>query len=185
MLVGEVVALTAANLGRDDLADEANTLVGEPLGDLASLVRCFNLVENEIALDYLPLVREETLAPVAGRIYFTRFSRAPVHIRRVTDGEGNALSFALTPDYLFLPADCGRVAVTYAYAPAEKGWREESELTGRVSARLVSFGTACEFCLSKGQFGEAAIWEKRYRDALRSACSFRGKRMRMRPRRWQ
>ncbi len=54
MKVKEVIALAAENLGREDLSSELETLDGAPEGELKSLLRCYNLVENEVALDYFP-----------------------------------------------------------------------------------------------------------------------------------
>ena len=181
--VKEIAALAAANLGREDLQRQAETLAGKPEGELASLLRCYNLVENEIALDYYPLKREESFLPVSGRIAYTRFSRAPVRIISAKDRDGKPLSFTVYADGLELSPPAAQAAVTYAYAPAEKAWEDDSEFSGIISARLLSFGVACEFCLSRGQVSEAALWEKRYRDALRAAGYPRGG-LRVRSRRW-
>lgn len=183
MLVKEIAALAAANLGREDLQRQAETSAGQPAGELASLLRCYNLVENEVALDYYPVKREESFLPVSGRIAFTRFACPPVRIVSAEDGDGKPLSFTVCTEGIELspPASCA--AVTYEYAPAEKGWNDASEFSGKISARLLSFGVACEFCLSRGQFSEAALWEKRYREALRAAGYPRGK-LRVRARRW-
>ncbi len=185
MLVKEVVALAAANMGREDLVNDAETLEGEPSGELASLLRCYNLVENEVALDYFPLKRCERLSAEEGRIPYSSFSMAPVNVIRVENGAGRALAFELFPDHLCLSDGKGEEAiVTYAYSPAEKKWTEESAFSdGAISARLLAFGVAGEFCLSRGQFSEASVWEKRYQDALRAAntpCRRRA----MRSRRW-
>ena len=64
MTVKEVVKLAAENLGRQDLSQmiDAQEEVSE---EVVSLLRCFNLVENEVALDYFP--------PEKGGNVFARF----------------------------------------------------------------------------------------------------------------
>ncbi len=180
MMVKEVVALAAANLGREDLVQAAGSLT-RPSGELISLLRCYNLVENEIALDYLPLKREETLAVTDGRVQYSQFSFAPVDIFSVKRG-GRECAFTLYSDGVTVEGE-GEATVLYAYSPAEKTWEDCGEYDGKVSKRLMSFGVACEFCLSRGQFSEAAVWQKRFQEALRAA-SLRRTRRSVRSRRW-
>lgn len=61
MKVKEVLALAAANLGRDDLVAAIEQMEGDPSAEVQSLLRCYNLAENELALDYLPLTQEEEI----------------------------------------------------------------------------------------------------------------------------
>jgi hypothetical protein len=183
MTVKEVVKLAAEALDREDLSAEADA-AGDLSGELKSLVRCYNLVENEIALDHLPLRSEEILYARADEIPYTDFSRAPVRVLRVRDGAGRDLSFQTFPDRLKLRDPCAQAAVTYSYAPPQKGLGDRSEFSGRVSARMMSLGVACEFCLTNGRYQEAALWEKRFHDALRAASVLRRK-LCIRSRRWQ
>lgn len=183
MKVKEVLALAAANLGREELLKRFADAAGEPTGELASLVRCYNLVENEIALDYFPLKAEESFSPDEdGVIAYSEFRYAPVSVQEaVCDGP---VPFELYPSYLKVGLRRkGPVTVRYTYSPAQKGWEDETAFSERISARLLSLGVASEFCLSRGQFSEAAMWEKRYREALRAANIVR-KKLAVRSRRW-
>ncbi len=181
MLVKEVIMLAAANLGREDLVQSASALT-HPMGELASLLRCYNLVENEIALEYLPLKREDVVHTQTCRLSFLSLSYAPVELISVKDDGGNDLPYTCYPDGIVLNRAC--VAhVYYSYSPAEKKWSDEGSFSGKVSARLLALGVTCEFCLSRGQFSEAAVWQKRYQEALRAAAFRRRKRV-MRSRRW-
>ncbi len=182
MKVKEVVMLAAYNLGREDLAREAS-IVTHPTGELQSLLRCYNLVENEIALDYLPLKREDKVQISEGKGYYTALSCPPVELLSVKTAGGEKVNFTVYSAYFTVDRDEGELTVEYCYTPAEKGWQEESALGGKISARLLALGVTSEFCLSRGQFSEAAIWQKRYQEALRAA-SFRRARRRMRSRRW-
>lgn len=182
MKVKEVIALAAANLGREDLAQAVDTYT-QPTGELLSLLRCYNLVENEVALDYFPLRKEEVLAVADGCISYRAFSSAPVDIIKITCGGEEGIAFELFPDHLKIAGEYAQVRVLYAYAPDEKQWSDDGAFTDRISARLLSYGVTCEFCLSRGQFTEASIWQKRYQDALRAASMTARKRA-IRSRRW-
>lgn len=184
MKVRNVISLAAANLGRVDLVAQAENCAVEPAGELASLLRCYNLVENEIALDYFPLRRGETLSPEGGEISYAKFAYAPVEILEVKGESGLPLSFAMRPSAVLVPKNAERVNVFYTYSPKEKEWGDESEFAGKISARLMSFGVACEFCLTNGQYAEAAMWEKKFREALRAANAPMRK-LSVRSRRWE
>lgn len=183
MTVKEVIALAAENLGREDLSAAVASAEGEPEGELKSLLRCYNLIENEVALDYFPLKREESFSPKNGRIDFSELSAVPVDFYCVQDESGADVRFVLHPAYLSLPEGTGKVTVKYACAPAPKKLDGESEFSGKITARLLACGVACEFCLTCARYAEAALWEKRFRDALRAAEIIR-RRLKVRARRW-
>lgn len=185
MKVKDVLALAAANLGREDLEAAVRDHTGEPAGELASLLRCYNLVENEIALDYYPLKAEESFTPGGdGRISYSSFAYAPVSVTGVT-GTCGPVRYETFPSYLKLPdaREGESVTVSYTYSPAQKEWEDDSAFSEKISARLLSFGVACEFCLSRGQFSEAAMWDNKYREALKAANIIR-KKLAVRSRRW-
>lgn len=181
MQVKDIVKRAAKNLGREDLFDVLDA--DGTAGEAGALIDCYNLVENEIALEYLPLKAEETFTPAEGGVVYTRFSHAPINVIKVLDERGTRVDFTLFPALLRLPEGVGTVRVQYAYAPAKKGLSDESEFTEKISERLLSYGVASEFCLMRGQYSEAAVWERKYREALRAACSSSGT-LRIRARRW-
>ncbi len=183
MKVREIAALAAENIGREDLAEALMELTGEPTGELKALLRCYNLVENEVAIDYFPPKREESVLPEEGKIPFASLSRYPVEICRVRSGDGKDVDFELRPTSLVISEGTGAVTITYAYSPENKTFADECEFQGKVSARLLSFGVAGEFCLTAARYSEAAIWQKRFQDALRAA-DYHKRRIRVRTRRW-
>ena len=132
--------------------------------DVENLLRCFNLVENELALDYFPLHAEEKLRTETGAVYFGELRFAPVRITKVTDGWGNDCPYRLFPDYLKTQA--GEITVQYSYLPGEKGLEDTSDFSLFVSVRLFAYGMASEYALSCGRFEEASVWDKKYKDAI-------------------
>ena len=180
--VKEVIRLAAELVGRSDLAAEAEK-ESSLKEELLLFLHCFNLVENEIALDYFPLKRRETLLPENGKLLYTQFSEAPVSVLKVTDTRAHGLPFEAFPTHLDVKGYHGEVAVSYAYAPREKGIADDSDLGGRISARLIAYGAAAEFLLATGRFSEAATFDKKYREALVAANNVR-RRLLIRGRRW-
>ncbi len=183
MLVKEVVALAAETLGRSDLAQAVEAAEEGSDGEVKSLLRCYNLIENEVALDFFPLKTAERFVPAQGKISYASFSFAPVNILKVTDEEGTPVRFGIMPTYISVPQTAGELEVVYAYSPPVKDLGDETAFSDHISARLLAFGVASEFCITNRQFAEGAMWGRKYRDALRAAGIYR-RTLSVRSRRW-
>ncbi len=178
MTVREVLTLAASFLDEKDLV---SALAGSSVtGEAETLLTCFNVVENEIALDDYPLKKTETLDFRGGLLPFPDFSIPPVDICAVKRG-GRRIAFTLSPDGVL--CDCSSADVTYTYAPKKKGIGDTAELGGKISPRLMALGVASEYCFVKGRKEEAKIWGVKYRDALKSAGILRHP-LSVRSRRW-
>ena len=163
--VKDAIKLTAELLEMQERVNgyfEGTDLQGE--AEVENLLRCFNLVENELALDYFPLSTEECVDTQTGVVYFDELRLAPVRITKVTDAWGNECPYKLFPDYIKTQA--GKMTVQYIYLPAKKGLEESTDFSLFVSARLFAYGMASEYALSCGRFEEASVWDKKYKDAI-------------------
>lgn len=180
MLISEVICLAADLLGIP--VGEANWK--DPSGDAKTLLDCYRVVENEIALDYFPLRKTETLSVKKGMISYSAFSEAPVDIVRVIEeGTGAALRFRVLPDGVSLPQSCAAAEIEYTYSPEKGKATDSTPFPEKISARLLAYGTANEFCLLAHRYEEAEVWGLRYRDALRAAGILR-RTLSVRSRRW-
>ena len=118
--VENVVRLAARMIGLEEKTDAYfnGSVSEEGTRIVQGLVNCFNLVENELAVDYLPLVCEDTLSTDDnGRIEYARLSKKVAYIISVCDKQGNVVSAKRMPAYLAL--DVGEYVVRYAALPAE------------------------------------------------------------------
>ncbi|MBQ8296095.1 MAG: hypothetical protein IJX87_06685 [Clostridia bacterium] len=176
MTVKDVVALAAKELGTyeelesflaGDTGEATEGGTGDAKAQVNLLVDCFNLVENELALDYLPLFAEDEIKSNTGTIEFSALKRAAVRIVRVTDQWGNGVKFRLFPSYL--KTQPGTVSVRYTYTPEKKSLEDESDYRLHVSERMFAYGIAAEYSLAMGRFEEAAIWDKKYKDSIEAA----------------
>ena len=183
MRVKEILVLAADLCGRRDLAEYLAGKNGADAGAYAreaeSLLRCYNLAENEIALDYLP-VRRTQMFESEGCIAYADFAAQPVEILSVRDAAGKKLSFTAGEKGVRVRA--GQALVEYSVRPRVKGEGDIPELAARGDGRLLALGTACEFALMSGNTDAASLLDKRYRDALACACRERGGRLKLR--RW-
>ncbi len=146
------------------------------------LVDCFNCVEKELALDYLPLWAEERVGVEDGCVAYEELSRRPARIKAVKSAQGTAIGFELFPDHIRVQTD-GVVVVRYSYIPEDKGADVDVEYQSRVSESVLAYGVAAEYCVRSGLYEEAAVWDKKYKEGIAAACEItRGKWMRSR--RW-
>ncbi len=174
--VRDVINQAAQLIGRSEL-----TAASESDAEVTLLTRCYNIVANEVALDYFPLKTRETFSGESGSVPFSSFREAPVRVLSVKRGE-REVDFTVYSERIDFEAGT-HVTVSYAYAPKEKTAKEETGFPATVSERLLAYGVAAEFCLARGYFPEASNFEKKYREALGKAGLIR-RRLVMRGRRW-
>lgn len=168
MTVKDVVLLAAKLLGcEDDVRYYIEDEDEEYAQKAEMLLYCFHLVENELAVDYFPLMAEQEINTQTGKIAFSNFPNVIARIIKVTDKNGNSIAYQLFPDYLM--TQTGKVKVLYSYTPAEKSWDENIDFTLYVSGRLFAYGIAAEYCTVLGRFEEANVWDEKYKDAIESA----------------
>ena len=183
MKVKQIMALAAELCGRRDVADYLEKGLTADAAASAreeeTLLRCYNLAENEIALDYLPLKKTEILHS-DGALAYTAFAVPPLEIFSVYGEGGEKLPFVQGEDGIRVKA--GSVRVTYSYRPAVKEADDEPSVSGKAGERVLALGTACEYALMSGLTDAAQLLDRRYRDALACACRERGGRLKMR--RW-
>ena len=89
MKVKDILIRALKYAGREDAADElAKGEVTDCKEAVETALYCFNAVEDEVARNYFPLVREDSLLNVKGSFAYTQFSRVPKRILSVKDGGG-------------------------------------------------------------------------------------------------
>ena len=168
MTVREVVMLAAEELRiASEVAEyfDGASAVGKEKAEL--LLTCFNVVENELALDYVPVHAEEKISSVTGEIQFSQLKNSPVRILQVSNTKGETLEFSLFPKYL--KTQKGVVYVSYTYTPATKTINDESDFSMNISSRLMAYGIAAEYAMAMGEFAESSLWDKKYKDAIEAA----------------
>ena len=145
---------------------------GNDMNVFNAFLRCYNLVETQIATDYAPLVCEETIAVKGGKVEYEKLSRAPAFIIGAFDSFGQKTSVRVFPTY-FAVAD-GTYTVRYAALPVLKNINDDGEVAQVITERTIAYGIAAEYCVQTGLYAEAAVWEKKYKDALAGVCKQRG-----------
>ncbi|MBQ7913333.1 MAG: hypothetical protein IJ308_08305 [Clostridia bacterium] len=182
MKVKEVV-LAAAKLLEID--EEVSAYVNEGAGrgkeDAEKLVSCFNLIENDLALNYVSLFEKTLFSVEDGKIFYENFPQNPLRVISVTDKKGERLPFQLFPTEIHVDTGEQEVWVNYAYLPEEKGLLSDSDYQACVSVALMAYGVAAEYCATRGLYTEAAFWGNKYKESIaKSHALKRGGRMQSR-----
>lgn len=140
------------------------------------LLRAYNNVESEIAMNYLPLVEKELFDTEDGELLFDNFSWRVIHILNVYNEQGGKQEFELRPWGVITKP--GEIYVEYTYVPDEKDFYDTVSFQPFVAQPLFVFGILAEYYLVRGEFEEAAIWDKKYKDAISLSHQMqKGKRM--------
>ena len=66
MLVKNILLGAAAHMGILEKVRPSIEMSAPPCAESELLLRCYNLVENEVALDYIPLICEDTFETDTG-----------------------------------------------------------------------------------------------------------------------
>ncbi|GHU99269.1 hypothetical protein FACS1894211_04380 [Clostridia bacterium] len=134
----------------------------------AQLLKCANLIVNEICADYCPLARETAVRTGTGKVEYTALCAERVlEVLAVKCGDRN-VPFKSFPTHIKTEPGLD-AAVRFAYLPGDCGEDDGAPIPDKIGARIAAYGAASEYCLVSGLFEEAVIWEKRYKDALAAA----------------
>lgn len=165
MTVQEIIILASRYL-RVDEEVEGYLSSAKPEGQIITetLLKYFNIVENELALDYLPLIAEDVVSTTTGQVDFSKLSKSAVRILSVKDKDGNSLKYDLFTQYLV--AQSGELTIRYTYTPTPKGLYEEAEYKLYASCRMIAYGIVTQYYYVNGMFDEGEIWNKKYREAI-------------------
>lgn len=169
MLVKDIIILACDFTENQDLGkalEENSTLTDEQTKLCDSLVKCFNLVNSEIASDFVPLLKNDELKTKDFRVNFSEFTFVPSQIYSVKDKGGRNVKFKVFDNYLI--AFANMVNVAYTTLPGDMALT--SEFTTTLPERIYAYGVAREFYFLQSLFDDADIWEARFKDALQSYC---------------
>ena len=175
----------------DDILTETAKLLGMREGETLDEERKEKLltglkhVVGELAESYYPLVKTERFVSTNGHIKYADFERTPIAVKSVLV-RGRSVPFRRLFDGIEFDCEKEEACVTYAFEPLVPEAGGETEWQGEgVPMRILAFGTATEFCLIEGLEDDAALWDKRYRDALSDSAILRAPKRRIGARRWR
>ncbi len=186
MKIAEIIKMCAELYGADiperffnsEYAAEA-----EKDDTVKAFVTCCNLVLDDLYCDYVTDIKTGKLSASDGFACFSVLEFPVNRVLSLTDKSGGRVRYRYCNGGLKVNAD-GELTVVYAARAPKAGFTDELPLADvRVNERIFAYGVTAEYCLLSGDYDGAAIWDKRYKDALAAAMVKRSE-MRLPRRGW-
>jgi len=168
----DILKLTSTFLNLDDVTNFLSLNESEPSegvrAKISELLTLTNYVAREITKGYFPLSSSETkTSDEEGRIHFSKLERKAISVKDIKNSLGLSVSFELYPTYVKLETINSPYTIYYNYVPSPVTSIDEAiELPFGLDYFVVCFGVASEFCLSKGLYEEAQMWESKFLNSL-------------------
>lgn len=164
MKVLDIIKLVCEFVGEKELFSKL--IVDEALNEketekVATMQRCFNLVNQEIASDFIPFLQKEQVC--GSFINFETLSKKMISIFQVKNRFGINLKFKIFPNYVEVYG-CAKTII-YSYFPDELSLQDDVQMFCGLCARVYAYGVASEYLLICGN-DDAEIWENRFKDSL-------------------
>lgn len=171
MLAYEVLKIASQFCDDDELSKKITSSV-DGLNEAEKtktlhLLECLNLVQDEIATEYLPLIAEEKVFFQECKLPFSSLQQGAVKILSVKNKWGHSVKFKVYPTYIICPVKEGWVRYIYR----SQKLNLDSVLEVNAPARTLAYGVAREHFLAQGLDDDADLWEMRFKDSLQVLAS--------------
>lgn len=170
MTVKDIIKLVCEFIGEKELlaklksTDSSTTFTTREQEKLDTMVDCFNLVNQEIASDYLPFLTKEDVCVDDGILNFADLQKAVINIYEIKNRFGVNLKFKIFPSFVEIEGKARKVV--YSFLPSDLTLDETVDIVCGLSARVYAYGLASEFLLVDGVSEDAEIWEERFKESL-------------------
>lgn len=174
MQIKDIIKIAALMINRKEIIDYIDEINSDKIGvETPSLVENMiglsNLVINELATTYIPMVKTKKVNSEKGRIYYSNLGDKVLKIRSVYLDDGKSLDFTLMPEYILI--NHATVYVEYEYSPPTYLIEQEIGFTEKdVPARVLAYGLLSELAISEGRFDDAVAFHKRYVNSIELLC---------------
>ena len=174
MKVKDIVREAASALGLTEavnfcdgknVSDGATPAAGEE--DAMELLKFFHRTETDTAANYVPLVYEESVESVDGKIETSALSKRFLRAAYLLDKNGGRAQYKTCPGYLKTAVKSG--VLGYAYLPEEKTLSDDSDYSSDELEKAFVAGVAAEYYLKKQLFEESEVFGREYKAALSMA----------------
>lgn len=165
MKVKEVILKACDFIDKQELAmaiKSGAVLSDEQQTDKENLVAYFNLVREEIANEFQPIMQAEKFVVKNFKLSFSDFSKDVQDIYSIRDKFGRNVNYKIFEDYIFV---CGK-EVEVIYSSKAEPLVFESEFSSNLPERIFAYGIAREFFFLNNLYEDANVWEGRFKGAL-------------------
>lgn len=148
------------------IIEESAELLGVELTEenTENLLRSYNLIENELAIDYFPLRTVDKLLIKDNKIKYTELKNMPYRILKILDYQNDEVKYHIYTEYIELKKNYNGAYffVIYNYIPKEKSVDDNCEYDERYK-QVLKYGVCSEYCVQVGCFETASIFSEEYK----------------------
>lgn len=157
MTVKEIIETSAELLGVELTEETTQTLL-----------HCYNLVENELAVDYFPLLTMDKVVVKENKIKYADLKKNAWRILKVQDYQNDEVKYTIFPEYIEIKKNYNGhlFFVKYYYTPEEKTICHNCSYDGRMK-QVLKYGVCAEYCTMKGDFEFAGKFTDKYKRAIK------------------
>lgn len=169
MTVKDIIKIVCEFVGEREILKKLNQTESVTFSEreqekLNIMTNAFNLVNQEIASDYLPYLVKENICVDNSTLNFSTLSKTVINIYEVKTRLGSNLKFKVFPEFVEI---YGRArSIIYSALPEDLTIDGQVELYAGLSGRIFAYGVASEYLLIEGLGEEAEIWEERFKESL-------------------
>ncbi len=166
MTVKDILKLVCEFVGEKEifakLEETESALTKREQEKVDDMVRCFNLVNEEIASDYLPYLTKEEISVKNSVLNYSSLSKKVVHVYEVKNRFGLNLRFKLFPEFVEIFGNAK--TIVYSFLPKQLSLGDEVEAFSGLTARIFAYGVASEYLLMNGL--DCEVWDERFKQSL-------------------
>ena len=164
MTVKEIIITSCKMLQEDLLAQKINDemeLNEEEQLLKNELIKCFNFVQNEVATEYIPLVKVEEIASCEGGVLLSSLTERIAYVISLKNAGGENVKYKIVGNKIVFE---GKAFLRYCYCPKKVEISSECKIL--LPERVLAYGVLREYYLLQGFASEASVFEKKFKNSL-------------------
>ncbi len=179
MTVKEILIKSATLIGREDvvsyLANDAEASEAT-VNTVNIMVRLLNLVVNELASSFVPMIATERISAVDRKISYATLSNNPREILNAYGAFGSDCLLKVTHAFAVVGEDA--VDLEYSYFPPQLTLTDDVGYFERdIPSRVIAYGLCAEYAVSQGCYKDAVCWHERFCGGIAEFCPPKNKKI--------
>jgi hypothetical protein len=184
----EIIKNVCIYLGKEDILEssffdpKSENVPPDVQKEVDKIVKCINDITEELAMQYIPILKTNVVDLEQGAIDVYAIDKNICEIVSVKTLNGRTLRYVVSGNKMVCLAS--KVEVTYKVYPEKINAESDAEsFGGKISARVLAYGVASEYCFLDMLYDDATLWENRYKNALLHAQRKKGE-LKLKKRGW-
>lgn len=165
MTVKEVIIDVLDRLDKKDLKEklmaENSEFTDEENDFITKLISFFDLVQDEVATEYIPLIHKEKVRSEYGKFSLNSLEKTPVYVLSIKNENGEKIKYKICgKELLFL----GNGEIEYCYSPNNAAIDGNVEIL--LPKRAIVYAVLREYYLAEELLQESSFYEDKFKNSL-------------------